>query len=79
MLRGPEDTPGHWVVSGARLSVQHGKIYVHVKYSLLSFVMQSETEASQGGDEMVPQSKAGKPYGSKNAYRNTYIYLNLKR
>ncbi|TKY60483.1 MACPF domain-containing protein [Spatholobus suberectus] len=47
MIRGPQDNPGYWVVSGARLSVQHGKLYVHVKYSLLSFVMQSETEASQ--------------------------------
>ncbi|XP_027920579.1 MACPF domain-containing protein At4g24290-like isoform X2 [Vigna unguiculata] len=39
MMRGPEDTPGYWVVSGARLSVEHGKIYLLVKYSLLSFVM----------------------------------------
>ncbi|XP_027340118.1 MACPF domain-containing protein At4g24290-like [Abrus precatorius] len=46
MIRGPEDTPGYWVVSGARLSVQNGKIYLLVKYSLFSFVMQSETEAS---------------------------------
>lgn len=46
MIRGPEDTPGYWVVSGARLSVEHGKIYLLVKYSLLSFVTQSETEAS---------------------------------
>jgi len=46
MMRGPEDTPGYWVVSGARLSVEHGKIYLLVKYSLLSFVMQSESEAS---------------------------------
>ncbi|KAL9329809.1 hypothetical protein ACSQ67_004812 [Phaseolus vulgaris] len=45
MVRGPEDTPGYWVVSGARLSVEHGKIYLLVKYSLLSFVMQTETEA----------------------------------
>ncbi|XP_061346870.1 MACPF domain-containing protein At4g24290-like isoform X2 [Gastrolobium bilobum] len=41
MIRGPEDTPGYWVVSGARLSVQNGKIHLLVKYSLLSFVMQS--------------------------------------
>ncbi|CAJ1937705.1 unnamed protein product [Sphenostylis stenocarpa] len=47
MMRGPEDTPGYWVVSGARLSFEHGKIYLLVKYSLLSFVMDSETEASQ--------------------------------
>ncbi|XP_047159268.1 MACPF domain-containing protein At4g24290-like [Vigna umbellata] len=38
MMRGPEDTPGYWVVSGAKLSFEHGKIYLRVKYSLLSFV-----------------------------------------
>ncbi|KAL1364628.1 hypothetical protein HN51_012777 [Arachis hypogaea] len=47
MIRGPEDTPGYWVVSGARLSVQNGKIYLLVKYSLLSFVVQCETQASE--------------------------------
>ncbi|KAK7291491.1 hypothetical protein RIF29_06673 [Crotalaria pallida] len=45
-IRGPEDSPGYWVVSGARLCVQNGKIYLLVKHSLLSFVKQSETEAS---------------------------------
>ncbi|KAI9114467.1 hypothetical protein K1719_014695 [Acacia pycnantha] len=46
MARGPEDSPGYWVVSGARLAVQYGKIYLMVKYSLLNLVMQSsETEA----------------------------------
>lgn len=44
-VRGSEDTPGYWAVSGARLSVHHGKIYLLVKYSLLSFVMQSHTGA----------------------------------
>ncbi|KAK4264640.1 hypothetical protein QN277_025791 [Acacia crassicarpa] len=44
--RGPEDSPGYWVVSGARLAVQYGKIYLMVKYSLLNLVMQGrETEA----------------------------------
>lgn len=45
-MRGPEDSPGYWVVSGARLFVQNGKIYLLVKYSLLNFVIQCETEAS---------------------------------
>ncbi|KAL2342867.1 hypothetical protein Fmac_004152 [Flemingia macrophylla] len=35
--RGPKDSPGHWVVSGARLSVENGKICLLVKYSLLDF------------------------------------------
>ncbi|KAG5041340.1 hypothetical protein JHK85_013816 [Glycine max] len=47
IMRGPVDTPGHWVVSGARLHVQDAKIYLHVKYSLFSFAMQTETGASQ--------------------------------
>ncbi|KAK7291492.1 hypothetical protein RIF29_06674 [Crotalaria pallida] len=38
IVRGPEDSPGYWVVSGAKLSVQDEKIYLFVKYSLLSFV-----------------------------------------
>jgi len=46
MIRGPENTPGYWAVSGAKLSVHNGKIYLFVKYSLLSFVIQSEIKAS---------------------------------
>jgi hypothetical protein len=38
-VRGPADTPGYWTVSGAKLSVHNGKIYLFVKYSLLSFVI----------------------------------------
>ncbi|XP_028786229.1 MACPF domain-containing protein At4g24290 [Neltuma alba] len=46
MVRGPKDSPGYWVVSGARLAVQYGKICLMVKYSLLNLVMQSsENEA----------------------------------
>ncbi|XP_028770150.1 MACPF domain-containing protein At4g24290 [Neltuma alba] len=40
-VRGPENSPGYWVVSGARLAVHYGKIYLMVKYSLLSLVGQS--------------------------------------
>ncbi|KHG03532.1 hypothetical protein F383_28122 [Gossypium arboreum] len=35
MKRGPQDPPGYWVVSGARLVVEEGKIALRVKYSLL--------------------------------------------
>ncbi|XP_045823386.1 MACPF domain-containing protein At4g24290-like isoform X3 [Trifolium pratense] len=38
-VRGPADAPGYWAVSGAKLSVHNGKIYLFVKYSLLSFVI----------------------------------------
>ncbi|KAK1378711.1 MACPF domain-containing protein [Heracleum sosnowskyi] len=35
MVRGPEEPPGYWVVTGARLCVDGGRIRVKVKYSLL--------------------------------------------
>ncbi|GAA0160505.1 hypothetical protein LIER_17047 [Lithospermum erythrorhizon] len=45
MSRGPQDTPGYWVVSGARLMVENGKISVRVKYSLLTMI-QPDDEVS---------------------------------
>ncbi|XP_038979133.1 MACPF domain-containing protein At4g24290-like, partial [Phoenix dactylifera] len=36
MVRGPQDMPGYWVVSGAKLHVERGKISLHVRYSLLT-------------------------------------------
>jgi hypothetical protein len=38
MVRGPEDPPGYWVVSGARLCVEGGRISIKVKYSLLTIM-----------------------------------------
>ena len=38
MVRGPEDPPGYWVVTGARLNVVGGKISITVKYSLLTIM-----------------------------------------
>ncbi|XWS62406.1 hypothetical protein CRYUN_Cryun06bG0008100 [Craigia yunnanensis] len=35
MTRGPQQIPGYWVVSGARLVVEKGRISLRVKYSLL--------------------------------------------
>ncbi|XP_074592547.1 MACPF domain-containing protein CAD1-like [Curcuma longa] len=37
MLKGPQDTPGHWLVTGAKLGVEKGKIVVRIKYSLLNY------------------------------------------
>ncbi|KAM7262408.1 hypothetical protein ACFE04_000091 [Oxalis oulophora] len=37
MLKGPEDTPGHWLVTGAKLGVDKGKIVLRLKYSLLNY------------------------------------------
>ncbi|CAO1941006.1 unnamed protein product [Urochloa humidicola] len=39
MLRGPQDSPGYWVVSGAKLNLERGKISLRVKYSLLTAMM----------------------------------------
>lgn len=36
MSRGPSDSPGHWVVTGAKLDVEKGKVCVRVKFSLLN-------------------------------------------
>ncbi|KAM0016390.1 putative MACPF domain-containing protein CAD1/NSL1 [Helianthus debilis subsp. tardiflorus] len=46
MTRGPQDSPGYWVVSGARLVVDKGKISLRVKYSLLTVILpDDENEA----------------------------------
>ncbi|XP_075491542.1 MACPF domain-containing protein CAD1-like isoform X1 [Primulina tabacum] len=37
MRKGPEDSPGHWMVTGGKLGVEKGKIVVRVKYSLLNY------------------------------------------
>ncbi|KAI3755170.1 hypothetical protein L1987_54965 [Smallanthus sonchifolius] len=42
MTRGPQETPGYWVVSGARLVVDKGKISLRVKYSLLTVILPDE-------------------------------------
>ncbi|KAA8519751.1 hypothetical protein F0562_014007 [Nyssa sinensis] len=38
MVRGPEDQPGYWVVTGAKLCVEGGRIRIKVKYSLLTIM-----------------------------------------
>ncbi|XP_042503226.1 MACPF domain-containing protein NSL1 isoform X2 [Macadamia integrifolia] len=38
IVRGPEDPPGYWVVTGAKLCVEGGKISLKVKYSLLTIM-----------------------------------------
>ncbi|XP_073026950.1 LOW QUALITY PROTEIN: MACPF domain-containing protein CAD1-like [Primulina eburnea] len=37
MLKGPQDIPGHWLVTGAKLGVDKGKIVLRVKNSLLNY------------------------------------------
>lgn len=44
MSRGPQESPGYWVVSGARLMVEKGKISLRVKYSLLTVILPDEEE-----------------------------------
>ncbi|XP_050206190.1 MACPF domain-containing protein At4g24290-like [Mercurialis annua] len=42
MTRGPQDSPGYWVVSGAKLNVDKGKISLRVKYSLITLILPDE-------------------------------------
>ncbi|KAJ4977300.1 hypothetical protein NE237_002406 [Protea cynaroides] len=44
ILRGPEDLPGHWVVTGAKLCVEGGKISLKVKYSLLTIMSDDDDD-----------------------------------
>nr|DAD25804.1 TPA_asm: hypothetical protein HUJ06_027272 [Nelumbo nucifera] len=37
MSKGPQDSPGHWLVTGGKLGVEKGKIVLRVKYSLLNY------------------------------------------
>lgn len=36
LCKGPQDSPGHWLVTGAKLQLEKGKIRLHVKFSLLN-------------------------------------------
>ncbi|GFP83575.1 macpf domain-containing protein at1g14780 [Phtheirospermum japonicum] len=36
MCRGPSDNPGHWLVTGAKLDLEKGRICLRVKFSLLN-------------------------------------------
>ncbi|KAK9115801.1 hypothetical protein Sjap_014748 [Stephania japonica] len=37
VCKGPQDSPGFWIVTGAKLDLEKGKIRLEVKFSLLSF------------------------------------------
>lgn len=41
IARGPYDTPGHWLVTAAKLVTEGGKIGLHVKFALLDFLHES--------------------------------------
>ncbi|KAG2617613.1 MACPF domain-containing protein NSL1-like [Panicum virgatum] len=43
VMRGPDDQPGYWVVTGAKLCVEGGKVALKVKYSLL-IAVQEDTD-----------------------------------
>lgn len=51
MTRGPQETPGYWVVSGARLVVDKGKISLRVKYSLLTVILPDDEEEEEVAEE----------------------------
>lgn len=40
MVRGPENSPGYWVVTGAKLCVEDGRITIKAKYSLLTIMLE---------------------------------------
>lgn len=44
LARGPQDSPGYWVVFGARLMAERGKISLQVKFSLLTVMMDDSDE-----------------------------------
>ncbi|KAH6766491.1 MAC/Perforin domain-containing protein [Perilla frutescens var. hirtella] len=44
MTRGPQEPPGYWVVSGARLVVEKGKISLRVRYSLLTVIQPDDDD-----------------------------------
>ncbi|KAI3462421.1 hypothetical protein Pfo_019084 [Paulownia fortunei] len=48
MMRGPQDPPGFWIVSGARLVIDKGKISLSIKYSLLAMDLPVEEMPMQG-------------------------------
>ncbi|GAB2287579.1 cinnamoyl-Coa reductase [Dionaea muscipula] len=37
MLKGPQDSPGHWLVTGGKLGIDKGRILLRAKYSLLNY------------------------------------------
>ncbi|XP_043689676.1 MACPF domain-containing protein NSL1 isoform X2 [Telopea speciosissima] len=43
IVRGPEDLPGYWVVTGAKLCVEGGRISLKVKYSLLTIISDDDS------------------------------------
>nr|CAB3460753.1 unnamed protein product [Digitaria exilis] len=43
VMRGPDDQPGYWVVTGAKLCIEGGKVALKVKYSLL-IAVQEDTD-----------------------------------
>ncbi|CAI0375152.1 unnamed protein product [Linum tenue] len=52
MARGPQDNPGYWVVSGARLMVEKGRISLRVKYSLLTIVSDDDDDDLEAVDTL---------------------------
>lgn len=38
VMKGPHDVPGHWLVVGAKLVKEGGKIGLHVKFALLNYL-----------------------------------------
>lgn len=48
MTRGPQESPGYWLVSGARLLIESSKISLRVKYSLLTVTLSDSDDDDVG-------------------------------
>nr|XP_043610940.1 MACPF domain-containing protein At4g24290-like [Erigeron canadensis] len=48
LVRGPQDLPGYWAVSGARLMVDKSKISLRAKFSLLAVISSNDQETYSG-------------------------------
>ncbi|PPS13436.1 hypothetical protein GOBAR_AA07149 [Gossypium barbadense] len=50
IVRGPQDTPGYWVVTGAKLCVEGGRISIKAKYSLLTVISEESLMLMTGAE-----------------------------
>ena len=55
MVRGPDEPPGYWIVTGGKLCVDRGRVSLRVKYSILSPI----TEMGQMEEFPLRERKIG--------------------
>ena len=57
LCRGPQDSPGHWLVTGARLDLDKGKISLQVKFSLLNINSWKTFKVQTRSQDKLPSVK----------------------